>query len=274
MSLVAKLAWLIELRLTEAISLNDLASACAVSPYHMSRAFRQATGLAPMTYLRARRLSCAAQMLADGDADILQVALDIQYGSHAAFTRAFANYFGVTPEAVRKARSTQSLILMEPLKMKKDMLVDVAAPNIMERVAFRIVGISAQCTFEDNSAIPGLWQQFNAREGEVSETPGPAYGVCCDADDSGHFRYVAGMENAEGTLPKGMDSVDIPAGRYAVFQHSGHISDLPKTVYTIWNKALPESGHQLRSAPDFEIYDQRFDLATGRGVVEIWMPVK
>jgi AraC family transcriptional regulator len=74
-------------------------------------------------------------------------------------------------------------------------------------------------------------------------------------------------------VPKGMDEVQIPAGEYAVFQHNGHIADLPKTVHAIWNKALPENDLTVRPAPDFERYDQRFDVETGRGLVEIWIPV-
>ena len=274
MSLVAKIIWQVEMRMQDSLSLNDLADLCAVSPYHMSRVFRTAAGLGPMAYLRARRLSRAAEALASGDADILQIALDAQYGSHAAFTRAFVTYFGVNPSAIRVARSTQNLTLMEPFKMDKEKLVDVAAPRIENQTAMRIVGMSAQCTFENNAAIPGLWQQFNAREDEVAEEPGPAYGVCCDADEAGNFRYVAGMAaDRSVSIPKGMDEVMIPAGRYAVFIHDGHIADLPKTVYSIWNRALPDTGLHLRQAPDFERYDARFDPRSGRGLVEIGMPV-
>jgi AraC family transcriptional regulator len=36
-----------------------------------------------------------------GRPDILHVALDVGYGSHEAFTWAFREQFGVTPEAIR-----------------------------------------------------------------------------------------------------------------------------------------------------------------------------
>ncbi len=228
-----------------------------------------------MAYLRARRLSAAAEALGTGNEEILTIALDAQYGSHEAFTRAFASYFGFLPSSVRTARSTQSLILMEPLEMKKSLLVDVAAPEIRERDAFHVVGCSIRCTFEDISSIPSLWQTFNERANEVPYSAGnAAYGVCCDADEAGWFRYVAGLETTAAVdIPSGMDSVSVPAGRYAVFTHSGHIADLPKTVYTIWNKALPDAALKPREAPDFELYDERFDASTGRGGVEIWIPV-
>ena len=275
MTLVDRAVWQIETRLHQPLSLTELSTLCAVSPFHLSRSFRSATGFSPMTYLRARRLSAAAQALATGDDDILTIALEAQYGSHEAFTRAFASYFGLLPSSVRTARSVQSLVLMEPFQMKKNLLVDVAAAEIKERDAFRVVGLSTRCTFEDTSAIPPLWQSFNERENDVpGAVGGAAYGVCCDTDEAGRFRYVAGVETTQvADVPSGMDSVSVPASRYAVFTHSGHVSDLPKTVYTIWNKALPDAGLEPRKAPDFERYDSRFDPSTGRGIVEIWIPI-
>jgi AraC family transcriptional regulator len=115
MSLIDRIIWQIEMRLHQPVSLESLADACAVSPYHMARSFRQITGMSPMTYLRARRLSVAAIQMISGDDDILHIALDAQYTSHAAFTRAFARYFGVPPQSIRKARSLNHVKLMEPL---------------------------------------------------------------------------------------------------------------------------------------------------------------
>lgn len=275
MSLTEKMIWQIEMHLGDPLTVASLSDLCAVSPYHMVRSFRQATGLSPITYLRARRLSVAAERLATGDQGILAIALDAQYNSHAAFTRAFVSYFGVLPLRLRQTGSLGGLNLMEPMNMMKHMIVDVAAPEIKTRDSFRVAGPSARCSFEDNSPIPPLWQQFNARMAEIeTDTDSRAYGVCCDADGAGHFRYVAGLEVAASSgIPQGMDDVTIPAGRYAVFTHTGHIADFPKTVYSVWNKALPDAGLEPRQAPEFEVYDKRFDVATGRGVVELWIPV-
>ena len=272
MALFDRVIWQIETGLGEPITLNALSENCAVSTYHMCRMFQQGAGMSVMAYVRARRLSEAAKTIAVEEKRLLNVAFDAGYASHEAFTRAFASYFGVLPSTVRTARSFSTLPLMEPLKMKQDMIVDVAKPDLRDRKAFRVVGLSATCSFESTGAIPGLWQSFNAVENEVnSAVAGAAYGVCCDADETGQFRYVAGVEATGKT--KGMDFVDIPAGRYAIFNHTGHISDLPKTVYTIWNKSLPGLGLEPAKAPDFELYDNRFDPETGRGTVEIWIPI-
>src|SRR6201996_3822717 len=94
-----KALWYIESHLATPLSLDDISDVAGVSRFHLVRAFAAATGLSVMRYVRARRLTEAARALAAGAPDILQVALDSDYGSHEAFTRAFRDHFGVTPEA-------------------------------------------------------------------------------------------------------------------------------------------------------------------------------
>ena len=276
MPVLQKALWHIETRLAEPLDLAALSHLCAVSPYHLSRTFRSGAGLSPMAYLRARRLSEAAKRLARGEGDILQIALEAQYGSHEAFTRAFAACFGVLPSTVRRDRSTATLKLQEPIEMDKTRLIDLPAPEMKDRKAFEVIGLGTDCTFETTGAIPPLWQALNTREDEIDASPGAAaYGLCLGADEEGRFRYVAGLEAVMGAeVPRGMERATVPAGRYAVFLHRGHISDIGKTVYTIWNKALPDLGLEPRKAPDFELYDRRFDPESGRGEVEVWIPVE
>jgi AraC family transcriptional regulator len=59
-----------------------------------------------------------------------------------------------------------------------------------------------------------------------------------------------------------------------VFTHCGHISTIRSTWTTIWNGWLPESGREVEDAPNFELYGENFDSVTGRGLVEIWLPLK
>lgn len=158
MALLDKILWHIESHLGDEITLTQISKACASSPYHMCRVFQQGVGLSIMGYVRARRLSVAAQAIAEGEDTILSVALDAGYASHEAFTRAFSGYFGTLPSTVRDTRSLATLSLMEPLRMKQDMIVDVAKPDIRPRAGFRVVGLSLVCSFENSAGIPGLWQ--------------------------------------------------------------------------------------------------------------------
>src|SRR5262249_9179017 len=98
---VGKALWFIESHYADDISLESIAAISGVTRYHLSPAFGYATGHSIMRYVRARRLSEAARTLVDGAPDILTVALDAGYGSHEAFTRAFRDQFGLTPETIR-----------------------------------------------------------------------------------------------------------------------------------------------------------------------------
>jgi AraC family transcriptional regulator len=42
----------------------------------------------------------------------------------------------------------------------------------------------------------------------------------------------------------------------------------------IWNDWLPRSGWRPVDGPEFEVYGERFDPRTGRGVIEVWSPVQ
>src|SRR5258707_2405798 len=112
-----KAFWYIESHLGDALTLDEIAAIGGVSRFHMVRAFAAATGLSVMRYVRTRRLSEAARALAGGAPDILNLALDADYGSHEAFTRAFRDHFRVTPEAVRAATRLDNLQLQEPIVM-------------------------------------------------------------------------------------------------------------------------------------------------------------
>ncbi len=51
----------------------------------------------------------------------------------------------------------------------------------------------------------------------------------------------------------------IAAQSTRVFSHREHVSTIRSTWATIWNKWLPESGHEFVDAPDFERYGVEFD---------------
>ena len=272
-----KALWYIESHLAEPLTLDDIAGIAGVSRFHLVRAFAAATGLSVMRYVRARRLTKAAQALAAGAPDILSLALDADYSSHEAFTRAFRDHFGTTPEAVRAATCLDHLKLQEPIVMDSTLLDNLKPPRFETSKPLLVAGIAERCTHENSGAgIPNLWHQFHQSVDHLPTRIGKvAYGVCCNADDAGNFDYVAGVEVADfSDLPREFARVRIPEQKYAVFTHSEHISTIRRTVNTIWNHWLPQSGMKAADAPSFERYDEKFDPVTGNGGLEIWVPVR
>jgi AraC family transcriptional regulator len=272
--------WYIESHLAEPMTLDEIAAISGVSRFHIVRAFATATGLPVMRYVRARRLSEAARSLAKGAPDILSLALEADYGSHEAFTRAFRDQFGVTPEAVRAATCTGHLKLQEPILMDSTMSDNLAAPRFETAKAFLVAGPTERISCDNGAIIPSLWHRFHQEVVDIPARVGQgksqvAYGVCCNGDDAGNFDYIAGVEVADfSDLPRRFGRIRIPEQRYAVFTHADHVASIRRTVNTIWNQWLPGSGLKAADAPNFERYDEKFDPATGNGGFEIWVPVK
>jgi AraC family transcriptional regulator len=258
-----KALWFIESHLADTLTLDEIAGVAGVSRFHLVRAFGAATGFSVMRYVRARRLTEAARALAGGAPDILALALDADYGSHEAFTRAFRDHFGVTPETVRAATCLDHLKLQEPILMDSTPADKLQAPRFETAKAFLVAGVGDRFSHEKSAAhIPG-------RIGQV------AYGVCCNGDDAGNFDYIAGVEVSDfSDLPREFSKVRIPEQRYAVFTHREHVSTVRRTVNTIWNHWLPAAGLKIADAPNFERYDSNFDFLTGNGGFEIWVPVR
>jgi AraC family transcriptional regulator len=271
-----KALWFIESHLASALTLDEVAAIAGISRFHMVRAFAAATGLSVMRYVRARRLSEAARSLASGAPDILSVALEADYGSHEAFTRAFRDHFGVTPEAVRGSAHLDNLQLQEPITMDSTIIDNLPPPRFETGKPLLVAGVGERYNHANNAGIPGQWQRFRQKAQDIPDRIGKvAYGVCCNGDDSGNFDYIAGVEVSDfSDLPREFSRVRIPEARYAVFSHQEHISTIRRTVNTIWNHWLPASGLKVADAPNFERYDEHFDPLTGNGGLEIWVPVK
>lgn len=86
-------------RLTEPLSLGDLAAELHVSPYHLTRVFRERTGRTLTAYLHDLRVRAAVDRL--GEDSLSRIAADLGYSSPSHFTDRFRAAFGVPPSQLR-----------------------------------------------------------------------------------------------------------------------------------------------------------------------------
>jgi AraC family transcriptional regulator len=276
MNIIENAIWQVESNLRRTTSLEDVAALSGVTPAYLTRAFASATGHSLMRYARARRLSEAARILALGVPDILSLALEVGYGSHEAFTRAFRDHFGVTPESVRDARCHTDLELTEPLIMDTSPELTLAEPKIEKRRQVLLAGLVQTFSMKDIGGIPSLWEKFNAWHAHIPDTVGrAAYGASLSYSEEKGCEYMCAVEVSDvSDLPKELSARTIPAATYAVFSQPGHITLIRPTIGTIWMKWLPQSGYVADEAPLIEYYGPSFDPATGHGGFEVWLPVK
>lgn len=79
-----------------------LAGVAGFSVSHFHRIFSDCTGESIASYVRRQRLERAGRKLRMGAVDITEVALAAGYESHAAFSKAFKQHFGLSPRDFRQ----------------------------------------------------------------------------------------------------------------------------------------------------------------------------
>ena len=92
----------IDAHLREDLSLACLARTLAMSPSHLSHAFRTATGLPPHRFVLHRRVERAKHLLRHTDLSITDIAHRIGCASHSHFSVLFHRSTGQTPRDFRR----------------------------------------------------------------------------------------------------------------------------------------------------------------------------
>jgi AraC family transcriptional regulator len=96
----------------EPLDRETLASIAGFSIPHFHRVFTAHVGESAISFIRRLRLERAARKLRMGAVDITEVALAAGYDTHAAFSKAFKQQFGLRPSEFRQlgcSKATQLL---------------------------------------------------------------------------------------------------------------------------------------------------------------------
>jgi len=92
----------IYVHIMDRITVNELAEAISISPTHLSRIFKQETGISVSEYIRQRKIDMAKNLLRFSDYDFVEIAAMLSYSSQSHFIQHFHSQVGMTPKAYRK----------------------------------------------------------------------------------------------------------------------------------------------------------------------------
>lgn len=283
---------LIEARLAQSISIEELARCAGMSLWHFQRTFSAIVGEPAGRYLRRRRIASAAQRLLDHEGTLLDLALDYQFESHEAFTRAFKAELDATPSEWREGRGGPRYPRRrEFLTQRKshqpsqtmNLLPDFVTLDPAAFIGFEGRFIPDICDEGNNmQVIPKLWDAFFERRSEVpANEPNASYGLCEDLEAHGIARerpdealYLASARvDPEVAVPEGMRRWTSPGGLFARFEHRGPTDKIGETMAFIYGKWFPSSDFEGATGPDFVRIDQRFKPDSDRSLLEILVPV-
>jgi len=229
------------------LTLAALAQQLGYSEFHASRKFKQISGMQFRDYLRRRRLSFALLEVRDTQRSLIDIATSHGFGSHAAFTRAFKQVFGVTPACYRREPTPVVLRTRiapfdrytlgskgEGMVISSDAIkayfVSIPAHKFLHVKNYDSKGYfdfwqkQASIPLSDCDTICGLLDSIAGKLDGDDEKIGVYSGhvMAHLFEDDGRVAEAYGIRLApdwNGEVPQQMSIIDVPEAEYLVFEH-------------------------------------------------------
>ena len=248
---VRKMQDYIREHIQEEITIEDLAESSAFSPWYARRLFRKYLNMTPAVYIRRLRLSKSALKLRDEHVTILEVALDMGFGSVDGYQRAFRKEFGCNPKEYSTSPVpvwlfTPSLIEIKQAKegkvneMSESKEIRNVFIQLIEKPARKVIikrGVKANEYFsyceEVGCDVWGLLTSIRSISGEP---------VCMWLPKKMRKpvtnEYVQGVEvesDYNGSVPEGFEIIELPAAKYLLFRGEPFADeDYEQAIVEIW----------------------------------------
>lgn len=287
----------IEEHLAKEISTEELANTVGLSPFYFQRLFKRLVNKPVQEYVKLRRLAKVIENLKSTEQRILDVALDYGFSSHANFTRAFKETYGITPESYRRDLPMLNTFEKPEISMNY-VLIDEGVPLVVGNIVLEIqrkslaapetylgletaVRISGQVPVGESTGLdaPGqLWKRYHTEKVSIATALDTSVemGMSHTEDAAqGLFTYFAGglIQNIPNQLQDGFAKKELPAGNYIVCKIEAEkfedlvtvaLDQASKYLFGTW---LPHHGLSTEPFSAEKYYWDAKDMA----YMEIWV---
>jgi AraC family transcriptional regulator len=285
-------------RLDEALDLQALARAAALSPFHFHRVFRGMVGETPLELHRRLRLERAAWSLVHTDLPVTTIAFAAGYETHESFTRAFRTHYACAPSEFRQRTIDHSgPSCADPTRIELACRSGIhfqhqrsETPHLFQIQGGPTMNVEIKDLPELRVATlahVGPYNRISEAFAKLGEIAGPAglfgpgtamIGIYHDDPETtppAELRSEAALSLRPGAkVPEGLGERRIPAGRYASTTHVGPYQGLGDTWSRLMGQWLPASGQRVRDGVSYEIYrNTPQDVPPDQLKTELYVPI-
>lgn len=241
---ILKVLIYIEDHVDEEITIDELAKIACFSPFHFHRIFHGVVGENVYQYVKRLRLEKAASKLRYSEYPITEIAMDTQYDTPSAFTRAFKQAIGHSP------RNYRTLYKEVNAMDKKISELPKISPDKIEKIGdLDLLFVRKLGDYSESG--PQAWISMHAfiEENHLNEPSLSYFGITHDdpqVTNAEKLRYDACILAPKNVQPKGSVGRQVlRGGKYAAFTHSGSYDKIDETYDRIFLKWLPDSKENL-----------------------------
>lgn len=258
--LIEEATKIIEKNLKAPLSIKVLSEKIGYSLFHFIRLFSGVLGCTPKEYLAARRLCSAARDVLSGD-KVLDVALEYQFSSSEAFSRAFKKVLGVSPANFKKNGSLEDIYknpFAIPYSSESSNNIEQfnREPEVIELdsmlLAGRIVTVG-----DDHTVIGKLWGEFVQIPPPGGIENPPKFTQCSfwnPEENDGNAIHVMTAYVVDHMEFNSFVYKQIPKARYLRFPHYGPCENIITTYNWLFSNWLPEKNYKLTLPYSLEMY--------------------
>ncbi|PHM28226.1 MDR efflux pump AcrAB transcriptional activator RobA [Xenorhabdus budapestensis] len=254
------LHWL-DNNLDRPLSLDNVAAKSGYSKWHLQRMFKDVTGQAIGSYIRARRLSKAAIALRVTGRPILDIALQYRFDSQQTFTRAFKKQFNRTPASYRRSEEWCATGICPPIMLDNKPLPEHKFVTLEDKL---LIGTEHTCSYtleqwsKACTEMRNNFWVFYLQHAEI--LPPKLYGlyhstISTDHEDEQTVFYTTAIDPEYATFDtKDSQPVVLPGGEYISFSYFGKEDQLDEFLFNIYTVCLPRLNITRRKGYDVERY--------------------
>ena len=259
--------------LDDDLNLGTLAGIAALSPYHWHRIYNSVRGETVTATVKRLRLQRAGLELAQTPNALDGIAIRAGYGSTQAFTRAFAEAYGMPPARYRETGSHKDF---QPGRLdppRTSWRIEVRRVEAMtligmpHRGSYMDIGKAFEQGYTyalGRNTVPAVVRLIGVYYDDPTLVPEAELRSCATIVATPDVRPAPPVER-----------IDVPARDYAVLRHMGPYPDMRAAYLWLFGTWLPQSGREAADAPVLEEYlNSPRDTPPSELLTDLYLPLE
>ena len=245
------------------LSLSELASEANYSVFHFQRIFKSVVGETPKQYINRVRLENAAHCISlSPTISILEVGFEYGFDSLESFSRAFKNYYKISPISFRgSSKEKQIAILRRKTGDFLDANLFIRNNKQLEEIEVKIIKLPQikafyiPVTLSDPNTVTNGYKKITQwkEDGQVNERNYEVFSLLLDYPLYTTLRRcrlhicISGDINFDNN--RGLNYIEIPSRTYVSFKVKGGITSLIQEITTLNNTWVPNGNYKFIHSP-------------------------